>query len=120
MNTIPLPDPGLPGFKVVSKHRLGDVFSPSHNAYYILLGRRGDPAEPHDRIVFVNYLDHFLTACQREIEDLWIKHRVLITHVGVKLRPGRSKPRHDFSQTYERAVAVKHLREKLNPLFRRV
>jgi len=56
----------------------------------------------------------------RQIDELWQKHRVLITHVAVKLTKGLRDTRHDFSGVYERAVNVQHLRNKLQPRFRRL
>lgn len=119
MNSTLLQPADLPGFTVVPKRRLGDVFRPSQSAYYILLGRRGTPDAPRERVFFVHYLDHFLEGCQRQIEELWAKHRVPITHVAVKIGK-RLRPHHDFSEAYERAVTVQHLREKLHPRFRRL
>lgn len=120
MNTTPLQPASLPGFKVVPKRHLGDCFRPSQSAYYVLLGRRGGPDAPRERVLLVHYLDHFLHGCQQQIEELWEKHRVLITHVAVKLGK-RLRPAHpDFAEVYERAVAVQHLREKLQPRFRRL
>ena len=120
MNTMPLPPPKLPGFKVVPKRLLGKCFSSSQSAYYVLLGRRGAPECPRERVLFVHYLDGFLNECQQQIEDLWAKHRVMITHVAVKL--GReSTPAHgDLARTYERAVSVQQLRQRLQPRFRRL
>lgn len=117
--TTPLQPAHLRGFKVVPKRLLRECFSPSQSACYVLLGRRGNPAAPRERVVFVHYLDGFLDACQHQIEELWEKHRVLITHVAVKLGK-RLPPRHDFSDVYARALAVQHLREKLHPRFRRL
>ena len=120
MNTTPLHTIKLPGFKVVPKHRLMERFSASQNAYYILLGRRGAPDAPRERVLFVHYLDHFLDACQRQIEQLWDKHRVLITHVAVN-SSGNLPPAHgDLAELYDRAVTVHQLREKLHPRFRRL
>ena len=120
MNSSALPPARLPGFKIVPKRHLGESFSPSQNAYYVLLGRRGAPDAPRERVLFVHYLDHFLDACQRQIQQLWEKHRVVITHVAVKI--GRNlRPAHgDLAKLYERAVTVQHLREKLQPRFRRL
>lgn len=117
MNTTLLPPARLPGFKVVPKRHLAEFFSPSQNAYYVLLGRRGSPEAPRERVLFVHYLDHFLEACQRQIDELWQKHRVVITHVAVKL--GRAA-HGDFATLYSRAVQVQHLRQKLQPRFRRL
>jgi hypothetical protein len=120
MNTTTLQPSKLPGFKVVPKRHLEDVFSPTQSAYYVLLGRRGAPASPRERVLFVHYLDHFLSGCQQQIEELWTKHRVHITHVAVKLRKELQSSRHDFAETYERAVAIQQLRQKLQPRFRRL
>jgi hypothetical protein len=120
MNTPPLQPAKLPGFKVVPKRNLEEVFSPSQNAYYVLLGRRGAPDSPRERVMFVHYLDHFLTACQQQIDECWRKHRVLITHVAVKLKKEFQSPRPDFAQAYERAVTIQQLRHKLQPRFRRL
>ena len=65
VNTAPLQPAKLPGFKVVPKRHLGEFFHPSQCAYYILLGRRGTPAAPRERVLFVQYLDDFLAACQQ-------------------------------------------------------
>lgn len=120
MNTTPLQPVKLPGFKVVPKRHLGERFSASQNAYYILLGRRGAPESPRERVLFVHYLDHFLDACQRQIEDLWEKHRVLITHVAVKIAEDLRPAHGDLAELYERAVTVQQLRQKLHPRFRRL
>ena len=120
MNTTPLQPAKLPGFKVVPKRHLGELFHPSQSAYYILLGRRGSADAPRERILFVHYLDHFLDACQQQIDALWEKHRVLITHVAVKLGKRLRPAHHDFAEVYERAVTVQQLRHKLHPRFRRL
>lgn len=120
MNTTSLQPSKLPGFKVVPKRHLQEEFSPSQSAYYVLLGRRGAPNSPRERVLFVHYLDHFLGGCQQQIEELWRKHRVLITHVAVKLGKQLQSSRHDFAQVYERAVTVQQLRHKLHPRFRRL
>jgi hypothetical protein len=120
MNTPALPPTRLPGFKVVPKRDLGECFSPSQNAYYVLLGRRGAPDAPRERVLFVHYLDHFLEACQQQIDELWEKHRVLITHVAVKIGKGLRPAHGDLAEMYERAVTVQHLRQKLQPRFRRL
>jgi hypothetical protein len=120
MNTTPLQPSKLPGFKVVPKRSLPEVFSPSQSAYYVLLGRRGAPDSPRERVLFVHCLDHFLTECQQQIDELWTKHRVHITHVAVKLRKQLQKSRHDFSEAYERALTIQQLRHKLQPRFRRL
>jgi hypothetical protein len=120
MNTHPLQPVRLPGFTVVPKRRLQQRFSPSENAFYILLGRRGPSTAPRESVLAVHYLDHFLTHCQEQIAKLWEKHGVVITHVAVKagkdLRPAHG----DLAELYDRAVTVQHLREKLHPRFRRV
>lgn len=120
MNTTPLPPSSLPGFKVVPKRHLAEFFTPGQSAYYVLLGRRGTPERPRETVLFVHYLDHFVEGCQRQIDELWRKHRVMITHVAVKLgRRLRSSP-HSFAEVYERAVTIQQLREKLHPRFRRL
>lgn len=120
MNTTPLHPHRLPGFKVVPKRLLRQCFSSTQSAYYVLLGRRGAPDRPRERVLFVHYLDHFLDQCQQQIEELWAKRRVLITHVAVK--PGkRAVPAHgDLARSYDRAVSVQQLRQKLQPRFRRL
>ncbi len=118
MNTTPLQPLKLPGFKVVPKRHLEECFSASQNAFYILLGRRGAPDAPRERVLFVHYLDHFLAACQRQIEELWEKRGVLITHVAVKI--GLPPAHGDLAELYDRAVTVQQLREKLPPRFRRL
>lgn len=120
MNTTPLQPSQLPGFKVVPKRHLQEFYSPNQSAYYILLGRRGAPHSPRERVLFVHYLDHFLNGCQEQIEELWRKHRVLITHVAVKVGKGLHSSRHNFSDAYQRAVTVQQLRQKLQPRFRRL
>ncbi len=120
MNTTPLQPVRLRGFKVVPKRRLRDFFSPSQNAYYILLGRRGPSHAPRERVLFVHYLDHFLDTCHRQIEALWDKHRVVITHVAVKAGKQLRPAHHDLAELYHRAVTVQHLRDKLRPRFRRL
>ena len=119
MNTYPLQPLRLRGFKVVPKRHLEDCFSPSQSAYYVLLGRRGAPNSPRVRVHFVHYLDHFLDACQQQIEELWSKHRVLITHVAVKLGHEQRTQR-DLAQSYARALSIQQLRRKLQPRFRRL
>lgn len=110
----------MPGFKVVPKHQLPDVFHESQSAFYVLLGRRGAPEAPRESVLFVDYLDDFLDACQQQIHELWDKHRVMITHVAVKLgRPFRHT-HHNLTEAYARALAVQELRHKLNPRFRRL
>lgn len=120
MNHDLLQPMSLPGFKVVPKRHLGEVFRPSQSAYYILLGRRGAPDAPRDRVLLVQYLDHFLDGCQQQIEELWEKHRVLITHVAVKIGRRLRPAQHDFAELYERAITVQQLRQKLHPRFRRL
>lgn len=120
MNSTPLQPASLPGFKVVPKRHLGEFFRPSQSAYYVLLFRRDDPAAPRESVLFVHYLDHFLEGCQQQIAELWEKHRVLITHVAVKLGKPLRPAHHDFAEVYERAVTVQHLRQKLHPRFRRL
>lgn len=110
----------LPGFKIVPKRLLGESFSPSQSAYYVLLGRRGAPDSPRERVLFVHYLDNFLDACERHIDELWHKHRVLITHVAVKFGKKVPPAHGDLAELYERAVTVRQLREKLQPRFRRL
>jgi hypothetical protein len=119
MNATQLHSTRIPGFKVIPKRRLGDFFHESQSAFYVLLGRRGAPEAPRERVVFVAYLDDFLESCQQQIEELWAKHRVMITHVAVKL----GRPFHTsgtLTEAYERALAVQDLRHKLNPRFRRL
>lgn len=117
--TTPLQPTRLRGFQVVPKRALGARFTSSQSACYVLLGRRGDPAAPRERVMFVYYLDGFLAACEQQIEELWEKHRVLITHVAVKLGK-RLPPQHDFQDVYQRALTLQHLRERLHPRFRRL
>lgn len=120
MNTTPLHSARIPGFKVVSRHRLGDVFHESQSAFYVLLGFREATGAPREHVVFVDCVDDVLDACQKQIDELWEKHRVMITHVAVKLgAPFRSTQR-DLKKAYERALAVQELRRKLNPEFRRL
>lgn len=120
MNTTPLQPTHLPGFKVVPKRNLDECFSPSQSAYYVLLGRRGPSDSMRERVLFVQYLDNFLDACQQQIDELWEKHRVLITHVAVKLCNGLRPAHGDFAELYDRAVTVQQLRHKLHPRFRRL
>ncbi len=120
MNSPTLHPTKLTGFKVVPKRHLDRVFSPSQSAYYVLLGRRGAAVAPRERVLFVQYLDHFVDGCQRQIEDLWRKHRVLITHVAVKVGDEITATRHDLARVYQRAVTVQQLRNKLQPRFRRL
>ncbi len=118
MNASPLQPFRLPGFKVVPKHLLRDAFSSGQSAYYVLLGRRGAPDQPRERVLLVHFLDHFVEGCQQQIEELWRKHRVLITHVAVKL--GRRLSHHDFARVYRHALAIQQLRHRLQPRFRRL
>lgn len=120
MNTNPLHSTRIPGFKIVPKRRLADMFHDSQSAFYILLGVRGAPEEPRERVVFVAYLDDFLDACQQQIDELWAKHRVMITHVAVKLRRRFEPNHHNLTKAYQQALAVQELRHKLNPRFRRL
>jgi hypothetical protein len=120
MNISPLHLSKVRGFKVVPKNHLGDMFSPSQSAFYVLLGRRGRPTARRERVLFVDYVDDFLSCCQQQIEELWQKHRVVITHVAVKLgRPFRKAP-HDLTDAYTHALQVQSLRHKLQPRFRRL
>ncbi len=115
------PSTKIPGFKIVPKRDLRRHFTRSQAAYYILLAHRGPANAPKERVFFVRYVDQFLTACQRQIDLLWSKHRVLITHVGVRLGKRLRPSQPDFLQkAYERALAVQHLREQLAPRFRRI
>lgn len=109
----------LPGFKVVPKRNLQQMYRPSQTAYYVLIGRRGAPDAPRQRVVLVECLDEFLEGCQQQIAELWEKHRILVTHVAVKIgrRLGR---RHELSKVYERAITVQRLRRRLHPRLRRV
>jgi hypothetical protein len=120
MNITPLQPQELPGFRVVPKRQLGNLFHPSQSAYYILLGRRGAPDAPRERVLFVQYLDNFLDGCQQQIDELWEKHRVCITHVAVKVARGFRSTGRDFEKVYRRAVRVQQLRQKLQPRFRRL
>jgi hypothetical protein len=119
MNTT-LQHSNLPGFQVVARRELGDRFSTTQNAYYILIGRRGAAQSPRERVLFVHYLDHFLDACERQITKLREKHRVLITHVAVKIGKGLRPAHGDLAELYDRAVTVHQLRQKLHPRFRRL
>ena len=120
MKTAPLHSTHIPGFKVVPKRQLGEVCHGSQSAFYVLLGRHGAPEAPRESVLFVDYVDDFVAACQQRIDELWQKHRVTITHVAVKLaRPFRST-HHDLTKAYERALAVQELRHQLNPRFRRL
>lgn len=102
------------------KHHLHDSFRPSQSAYYVLLGRRDTSDASHERVVFVHYLDRFLDSCERQIEDLWQRHRVLITHVAVKLGRSLRRSPSALAQTYARALEVQQLRQQLHPRFRRL
>jgi hypothetical protein len=120
MNTAPLHSTRIPGFKVIPKHQLGEYCHGSRSAFYVLLGRRGPPDEPRESVLFVDYVDDLLAACQQRIDEFWDKHRVMITHVAVKLgRPFRGA-HHNLTHAYERALAVQELRHKLNPRYRRL
>lgn len=110
----------MPGFKIVPKGQLGDAFHGAHGAFYVLLGRRGSPEARRERVLFVDYLDDFLDGCQQHIEDLWAKHRVMITHVAVKIARPFGGASHNLTEAYRRAVALQELRHKLNPRFRRL
>lgn len=118
MNPASEPDL-LPGFKVVPKRILPRIYRPTQSAYYVLIGRRGAPDAPRQRVVLVECLDEFLAGCQQQIAELWEKHRILVTHVAVKVdrRLGR---RHELSEVYERAITVQQLRRRLHPRLRRV
>ncbi|MEY4941671.1 MAG: hypothetical protein RIQ93_3406 [Verrucomicrobiota bacterium] len=120
MNPTSLHDAKIPGFKVVPRRSLSACFSPSQSAYYILLRRRSTRHARHERILFVHYLDHFLDGCEQQIDALWQKHRVLITHVAVKLKRRLRRSSPDFTKAYQRALTVQQLRQKLHPLFRRI
>jgi hypothetical protein len=119
VNTTPVQPEKLPGFKVVPRRSLDEVFNPSQSAYYILIGRGGTSEDPRERVLFVQYLDRFLDSCHQQIEELWRKHRVLITHVAVKVGR-RLRPERELAKVYDRAVTVHQLREKLQPRFRRL
>lgn len=120
MNTTPLHSTRIPGFKVVSSHRINDVFHDSQSAFFVLLGRRQATQVPDERVLFVDYVDDLLEACQKRIDEFWEKHHVMITHVAVKLG-GHLRPNHrNLNSAYERALAVQELRRKLNPEFRRL
>jgi hypothetical protein len=120
MNTTPLHPTPLPGFTVVPKRALGERFSPAQSAYYVLIGRRGAADAPRESVLFVHYLDHFVDACQAQIEELWRKHRVVITHVAVKLGRDVRSAHGNLARTYERALSIQQLRQKLQPRFRRL
>lgn len=119
MNRTTPSSPALPGFTVIPKRRLAARFRPTQAACYVLLGRRGRPETPRESVMLVQFEDDFLRSCQQQIEELWRKHRVPVTHVAVKLgRPLRRS--HDFAEAYARAVTLTHLREQLHPRFRRL
>ena len=120
MNHAAPPPVPLHGFRVVPRRKLETQFSPAQSAYYVLLGRRGDPRRPRERVVLVQCLDRFLERCLRQIDHLWRKHGVHISHVAVKV--GRPLPpaTQGLAAAYRRAVAVQHLREQLRPRFRRL
>ena len=120
MNSAPLHSTKIPGFKVVSKHQLGDFFQGSQSAFFVLLGRHGDPAAPRETVLFVDYVDDFLDGCQQRIDDFWDKHRIMITHVAVKLAHAPGSAHRSLTSAYERAIAVQTLRQRLNPRFRRL
>jgi len=120
MNTTPLHHVKLPGFKVVARDELEQAFRPTQSAYYVLLHCHRTTEAPHEAVLFVHYLDHFLDACQRQIAALWAKHRVLITHVAVKVGNELRPSSRDLAGVYDRAVTVQHLRQKLQPRFRRL
>ena len=119
MNTAPLHSPRIPGFKVVPKHQLGALSRGPQSAFYVLLGRHAPENEPTESILFVDYVDDLVSACEQRIDEIWDKHRVMITHVAVKL--GRTlRARRTLTAAYERALAIQELRHKLNPRFRRL
>ncbi|PTX91173.1 hypothetical protein [Opitutus sp. ER46] len=120
MNTTALVSTRIPGFRVVPKRKLGDVFRPSQSGFYVLLGRRGGATAPRERVLFVDYVDDFLDACRLQIDELWTKHRVMITHVAVKLGRPFQTVHPSLTDAYRRAIAVQELRHKLNPRFRRL
>lgn len=120
MNSAPIQTTRIPGFTVVSKHELDAMFDRSQSAFYVLLGRHGPPEEPRESVLFVDYVDDFLGSCQQRIEALWQKHRVLITHVAVKLGGEMHAHDHDLTRAYQRAIALQELRHRLNPRFRRL
>jgi hypothetical protein len=119
MNTAPLNHLDLPGFKVVPKQELHEAFTPDQSACYVLLGVRGTADDPTERVLFVHHVDHFLATCEHQIEKLWEKHRVLITHVAVRLG-ALGRARGDLTSAYQRALELQHLRQKLHPRFRRL
>jgi hypothetical protein len=120
MNTPVLDSSCLAGFKVVPKRNLREEFSPSQSAYYVLIGRRGPSDDPRESVLLVGYLEHFVDLCQHQIDALWQKHRVFITHVAVRAGTELHRTRRDLSAAYHRAVVIQELRQKLHPKFRRV
>lgn len=120
MNATPQLSTKIPGFTVVPKQHLGDAFPKSKSAFYVLLGRHGDPEEPRESVLFVDYVDDLLDACAEKIDQLWDKHRVLITHVAVKVGGPLRAPAHNLTAAYQRALAIQELRNRLNPKFRRL
>lgn len=120
MNATPLPPTKIPGFTVVPKQQLGELFPQPRSAFYVLLGRHGDPDAPRESVLFVDYVDDLLEACHQRIDELWEKHRVLITHVAVKLGQPLRTREPNLTRAYERALAVQELRHQLNPRFRRL
>jgi hypothetical protein len=118
MNSAPLLSARIPGFKVVSKHQLDEICHGTTSAFYVLLGRHGPPEDPRESILFVEYVDDLLAACQQRIDEFWDKHRVMITHVAVKPSSPFEGER-NLTHAYERALALQELRHKLNPRFRR-
>jgi hypothetical protein len=120
MNSAPTRSSNIPGFTVVSQQELDEVFDASQSAFYVLLGRHGAPEDTPESVLFVDYVDHFVDMCQQRIDALWQKHRVLITHVAVKLGGQFDRHHHNLMQAYERALALQELRHRLNPRFRRL
>lgn len=120
MSSTPLDSTTIPGFKVVPKHQLAEFFQDSQSAFFVLIGRRGRPEDPRESVLFVDCVDDLLEECQRRIEELWTKHRVAITHVGVKPSTPMRSDHPNLTEAYQRAIAVQELRHKLNPRFRRV
>lgn len=120
MNTTPPHAKKIPGFKLVSKNRLEEEFHGAQSAYYILFGKPQTSDVPSEQVVLVDAVDDFLEACQHQIDELWSKHRVTITHIAVKLgRPFRTNER-NLTCAYERALEIQELRNRLHPQFRRV
>lgn len=120
MNATPQHSTKIPGFTVVPKHQLGEFFPRTRSAFYVLLGRHGDPDAPRESVLFVDYVDDLIEACHQRIDELWDKHRVLITHVAVKLGRPLHTRHPNLTRAYERALAVQELRHQLNPKFRRL